>query len=158
MRSRQAGRVDVTRRSRPPVASSSASSTTGRAFRADVRERMFEPFFTTKPVGQGTGLGLDIVRRLVSHNDAEIERRVRAGSNRVPRLAAGRRTTPTEDAREQARMLVVDDDAAGAGGGAPRPARDVIATPTRSSAPSSGEEALDDDSRAQGTRRCRWRS
>jgi signal transduction histidine kinase len=31
----------------------------------DVRERIFEPFFTTKPVGQGTGLGLDTVRRIV---------------------------------------------------------------------------------------------
>jgi signal transduction histidine kinase len=40
---------------------------------ADVRERIFEPFFTTKPVGQGTGLGLDIVRRLVGHNEADIE-------------------------------------------------------------------------------------
>lgn len=39
----------------------------------DVRARMFEPFFTTKPVGQGTGLGLDIVRRLVLHNNAQIE-------------------------------------------------------------------------------------
>jgi signal transduction histidine kinase len=38
----------------------------------DVRERIFDPFFTTKPMGQGTGLGLDIVRRLVRHNDAEV--------------------------------------------------------------------------------------
>jgi signal transduction histidine kinase len=39
----------------------------------DVQSRMFEPFFTTKPVGKGTGLGLDIVRRLLTHNEADIE-------------------------------------------------------------------------------------
>jgi signal transduction histidine kinase len=40
---------------------------------AAIRERIFDPFFTTKPMGQGSGLGLDIVRRLVRHNDGTIE-------------------------------------------------------------------------------------
>jgi len=38
-----------------------------------IRARIFDPFFTTKQPGEGTGLGLDIVRRLVSRNKGEVD-------------------------------------------------------------------------------------
>lgn len=37
----------------------------GRGIPADIQSRIFEPFFTTKAVGEGTGLGLDAVARIV---------------------------------------------------------------------------------------------
>jgi signal transduction histidine kinase len=38
----------------------------GQGFPPDVAERAFEAFYTTKEVGKGTGLGLDIARRIVT--------------------------------------------------------------------------------------------
>ena len=38
---------------------------TGPGMPPDVQARAFEPFYTTKDVGKGTGLGLDISRRII---------------------------------------------------------------------------------------------
>jgi len=49
---------------------------TGPGVPAEIQERIFQPFFTTKPVGEGTGLGLDISWRIVvnkHHGDLRVE-------------------------------------------------------------------------------------
>jgi signal transduction histidine kinase len=60
---------------------------------ADIQLKIFDPFFTTKPVGLGTGLGLDIARRIVFWHNGEIVLDSRPGRTeftvRLPVAGAG---------------------------------------------------------------------
>jgi len=44
----------------------------GAGISPEIRDRIFEPFFTTKPVGEGTGLGLDTVYRIVQKHRGQV--------------------------------------------------------------------------------------
>jgi signal transduction histidine kinase len=71
---------------------------------ADVQPHIFEPFFTTKGVGEGTGLGLDAVQRIVKKHRGNIQISSKPGDTRfqiwlpvanleeIPRSAAARVT------------------------------------------------------------------
>ncbi|MFE6280838.1 ATP-binding protein [Streptomyces sp. NPDC057877] len=85
---------------------------TGCGVAPEIRGRIFDPFFTTKPVGQGTGLGLDISWRIVvnkHHGTLQVESE--PGDTRfqvlLP-LTAAEGDTP--DAGEDSDAEVTDDE------------------------------------------------
>ena len=55
-----------TETARRPVGWQSASTDHGAGIPPEVLPHIFEAFFTTKPQGSGTGLGLEIVHRIVT--------------------------------------------------------------------------------------------
>jgi signal transduction histidine kinase len=83
---------------------------TGPGVPAEIKSRIFEPFFTTKPVGEGTGLGLDISWRIVvnkHHGDLQVES--------VPGDTKFRVRLPVERPEAQPETQQADAGLAGAG-------------------------------------------
>jgi signal transduction histidine kinase len=75
---------------------------TGTGVPPEIRDRIFDPFFTTKPVGEGTGLGLDISWRIVVHkHHGTLRVESEPGDTRfqvlLPLTAAAPDTEPTEE-------------------------------------------------------------
>jgi signal transduction histidine kinase len=67
------GAIDVIARRAGDSAVTVSIIDNGPGVPSELKERIFEPFFTTKPVGQGTGQGLDIVKRLVSRRRGRVD-------------------------------------------------------------------------------------
>lgn len=45
----------------------------GTGIPSEILSRIFDPFFTTKKVGEGTGIGLDLVNRIIKHHNGDIK-------------------------------------------------------------------------------------
>lgn len=63
-------RIDVTQQDGNVLVSITDS---GEGISPEIMPKIFEPFFTTKPAGEGSGLGLDIVRKIIDKHQGKIE-------------------------------------------------------------------------------------
>ncbi|MBP2832165.1 cyclic nucleotide-binding domain-containing protein [Aquimarina sp. U1-2] len=45
----------------------------GKGINEDDLSKIFDPFFTTKPIGEGTGMGLEVVQRIINQHHGDIK-------------------------------------------------------------------------------------
>lgn len=60
----------------------------------EIQAKIFDPFFTTKPPGEGSGLGLDIVKRIVEKHGGKMEYQTAAGEGTTFFITIPVETTP----------------------------------------------------------------
>src|SRR5581483_1825858 len=92
---------------------------TGHGMSHEIMDNIFDPFFTTKPQGEGTGLGLTLVHRIITRSGGHIGVESQPGLGTTFRIYLPRvqqaaisqaqpRMQPMRGKRE--RVLVVDDE------------------------------------------------
>uniref|UniRef100_UPI003216D368 PAS domain-containing sensor histidine kinase n=1 Tax=uncultured Draconibacterium sp. TaxID=1573823 RepID=UPI003216D368 len=52
---------------------------TGKGIPDEIRQKIFEPFFTTKKAGEGTGIGLDLVVKIIEKHNASLDLESKVG-------------------------------------------------------------------------------
>jgi signal transduction histidine kinase len=96
-----------------------AVADTGSGIDPAIREKIFNPYFTTKPKGEGTGLGLAVVRGIVESCDGAIDLESQLGVGTTfhiylpaieTALMSVRETHPHEILGGEERILLVDDE------------------------------------------------
>src|SRR5678810_214676 len=70
------------RTARDPIGVLVEIADTGPGVPPEIQPRIYDPFFTTKPVGEGTGLGLDAVSRIVLKHGGNIRLESEPGDTR----------------------------------------------------------------------------
>ncbi|MEN8121081.1 MAG: ATP-binding protein, partial [Bacteroidota bacterium] len=45
----------------------------GKGISKEIHDKVYDAFFTTKPTGEGSGLGLDIVKKIIEKHDGTID-------------------------------------------------------------------------------------
>jgi len=54
----------------------------GKGIPAEIQSQVFDPFFTTKKIGEGTGMGLDIVQRIITNHKGQIKLTSQSGQTK----------------------------------------------------------------------------